>query len=65
MEHGPRNDKKIKNSEQFQKCTQKAQRGHDGKCGIEMETSKWRDQTSGYRYRYVPTWVNLQVYPSK
>jgi hypothetical protein len=28
LEHSPWNDKKIKNSEQFQKCTQKAQKGH-------------------------------------
>jgi hypothetical protein len=28
LEHSPWNDKKIKNSEQFQKFTQKAQKGH-------------------------------------
>ncbi len=31
LEHGPWSDKKIKNSEQFQKCIQKAKRGHGGK----------------------------------
>jgi hypothetical protein len=31
LEHGPRSDKKIKNSEQFLKCLQKAQREHGGK----------------------------------
>ncbi len=31
LEHGPRSDKKIENSEQFSKCIQKARREHGGK----------------------------------
>jgi hypothetical protein len=71
LEHGTWRDKKIENSEQFQKCIQKAQRGHGGKRlgwhrdGDQPVAGPHPDPDTSYETLHGSLDVNLQVYPSK
>jgi hypothetical protein len=60
LEHGPWDDKQIKNSEQFQKLIQIAEREHGGQClGRHRDGNQLVDgpQTDPDTFYETPTWV--------